>query len=98
MFFIIFLLSAPSQSNTRQSFAINSVVNKRANACIEKLRQRNIKKAMQHWPPTVYMALENMIVERPLRAISVHRVREVGTKANGYVETTSGRVSLATTS
>ena len=29
------LLSTPSQSNTRQSFAIKSVVNKRTNACIE---------------------------------------------------------------
>ena len=43
-----FLLSAPSQSNTRQSFAIKSDVNKRANACIETLRQQNIKKATQY--------------------------------------------------
>ena len=73
-----------------------------------------------------------MIVGRPLRAMFVHKVRELGvlrllsvrvevvtdlvhvhgdpmfpgwslscvlhTKADGYVETTSGRVSLATTS
>ena len=43
-----FLLSAPSQSNTRQSFTIKSDVNKRANACIDILRQRNIKKATQY--------------------------------------------------
>ena len=43
-----FLLSAPNQSYTRQSFAIKSDVNKRANACIEILRQRNIKKATQY--------------------------------------------------
>ena len=46
----------------------------------------------------IYMALENMIVERPLRAMSVHRVCELGTKANGYLKTTSGSVFLSTTS
>ena len=55
--FIVFLLSAPNQSNTWQSFAIKSDVNKRANACIEILRQRNIKKATQYWPQTVDIGL-----------------------------------------
>ena len=43
-----FLLSAPSQSNTRQSLATKSVVNKLVKSCIETLRQRNIKKAIQY--------------------------------------------------
>ena len=48
-----FLLSAPSQSNTRQSLATKSVVNKLVKSCIETLRQRNIKKAIQYCPQTV---------------------------------------------
>ena len=51
------LSSALSQSNRRQSFAIKSDLNKRANACKEKLRQRNIKKATQYWQQTVDIGL-----------------------------------------
>ena len=43
-----FLFGSPIQSNTRQSFATKSVVNKRVNACIETLRQRSNKKATQY--------------------------------------------------
>ena len=49
-----FLFTAATQSNTRQSFATKSVVNKRrVNTCIETLRQRNNKKATQYCPQTV---------------------------------------------
>ena len=51
--FSSFFIKCTNQSNTRQSFAIKSDVNKRANACIEILRQRNIKKATQYWPQKV---------------------------------------------
>ena len=48
-----FLFTAATQSNTRQSFATKSVVNKRVNAFIEASRQRNIRNATQYCPQTV---------------------------------------------
>ena len=48
-----FLFTAASQSNTRQSFATKSAVNKRVNACIETLRHQNIKNATQYCAQTV---------------------------------------------
>ena len=49
-----FLFTAATQSNTRQSFATKSVVNKRrVNTCIGTLRQRSNKKATQYCPQTV---------------------------------------------
>ena len=54
---IIFLFTAATQSNTRQSFATRSVVNKRVNAFIETLRQRCNKKATQYCPQTVDIGL-----------------------------------------
>ena len=52
-----FLFTAATQSNTRQSFATRSVVNKRVNAFIETLRQRCNKKATQYCPQTVDIGL-----------------------------------------
>ena len=52
-----FLFTAATQSNTRQSFATRSVVNKRVNAFIETLRLRSNKKATQYCPQTVDIGL-----------------------------------------
>ena len=52
-----FLFTAATQSNTRQSFATRSVVNKRVNTFIETLRLRCNKKATQYCPQTVDIGL-----------------------------------------
>ena len=52
------------ESNTRQSFATRSVVNKRVNAFIETLRRRQ-------------RTLQRTSIGRPLGAMFVHKVREL---------------------
>ena len=123
-------LSVRIQSNPRQSLAIKSDENKRANACIEILRQWNIKKATQYWPQTVDIGIWSLgdhseqcsfikfvnsacfgfypygSMYSPISSTYMANQCSPGclpscvlqTKADGYVETASGRVSLATTS
>ena len=66
-----FLFTAATQSNTRQSFAIKSVVNKRVNAFIEASRQRNIRNAVLSANGR-QRALQRTLVSRPRGAMFGH--------------------------
>ena len=72
-----FLFTAATQSNTRQSFATKSVVNKRVNAFIEASRQRKHQKCDAVLSANGRQrALQRTLVSRPRGAMFGHKVDE----------------------
>ena len=72
-----FLLSAPSQSNTRQSFAIKSDVNKRANACSEILQQQTLRKRRYHKSRSKPLYHLQKTRTQSIKALNIHAIRKI---------------------